>query len=118
MLLAKQLKNFLNKIIMKWQWMLIALVSGAFLPIQAGLNTKLGKTIESPVYASLVSFAVGVIALTLFVILTKQEIAWNGFKSAPSYVWLGGILGAFYVTAIILSFPSSQRHSTRRQEEI
>nr|WP_321411572.1 DMT family transporter [uncultured Carboxylicivirga sp.] len=90
---------------MKWQWMLIALVSGAFLPIQAGLNTKLGKTIESPVYASLVSFAVGVIALTLFVILTKQEIAWNGFKSAPSYVWLGGILGAFYVTAIILSFP-------------
>jgi transporter family-2 protein len=26
-------------------------------------------------------------------------------RTAPYYAWMGGILGAFYVTAIILSFP-------------
>lgn len=41
---------------MKFTWMFIAFLSGAVLPIQAGLNTKLGKSIESPVFAALISF--------------------------------------------------------------
>lgn len=90
---------------MKSIWYLMALVSGAFLPLQAGLNTKLGKSIASPVYASMISFIVGALALAVFVAFTKQTVSWAGIRSAPVYVWLGGALGAFYVTAIILSFP-------------
>ena len=90
---------------MKFTWYFIALLSGAFLPIQAGLNTRLGKAIENPVYASMISFIVGALALGCYILLTKQSVSWAGLRSAPASVWLGGILGAFYVTAIILSFP-------------
>lgn len=89
---------------MKPLWIILALVSGAFLPIQAGLNSKLGKPIESPVYASMISFSVGVAALVLYILITKQSVSWSGIKTVPAYAWLGGVLGAFYVTAIILSF--------------
>jgi len=90
---------------MKITWVIVAFISGAFLPIQAGLNTRLGKTVESPVHASLISFIVGAFAVLLYSILTKQHVALAGLRMAPAYVWLGGFLGAFYVTAIILAFP-------------
>jgi len=90
---------------MKITWVIIALISGAFLPIQAGLNTRLGKAVESPVHASLISFIVGAFAVLLYSTLTKQHVAWAGLRMAPAYVWVGGLLGAFYVTSIILAFP-------------
>jgi bacterial/archaeal transporter family-2 protein len=86
-------------------WVLMAFLAGAFLPIQAGLNAKLGKAGGSPVYASTFSFIVGGVALVLYIILTKQTVSWSGVKDAPTHVWLGGLLGAFYVTVIILCFP-------------
>ena len=90
---------------MKVLWIIIAFVSGSFLPIQAGLNTRLGKSIESPVYSSMISFIVGAFAVLLYIAFTKQHVTWAGIKTAPAYVWIGGALGAFYVTAIILAFP-------------
>jgi len=90
---------------MKITWIIVALISGAFLPIQAGLNTRLGKAIESPVNASLISFLVGASGVFLYSILTKQHVAWSGLRTAPAFVWIGGLLGAFYVTSIILAFP-------------
>ena len=90
---------------MKIVWVLLALLSGMFLPIQAGLNSRLGKTIESPVHASLVSFIVGAIAIIVYSLLTRQHVMWTGLKTAPTYLWLGGVLGAIYVTVIILAFP-------------
>jgi transporter family-2 protein len=89
----------------KFLWPLIALVSGILLPIQGGLNSRLGKTIASPVHASLISFVVGLIALVVYIVITGQSISTQGLKSAPGYLWLGGILGAFYVTVVVLAFP-------------
>ena len=86
-------------------WIFIVLLAGAFLPIQAGLNAKLGKAAQSPVYASLISFLVGVVALIVYILATTQTISWSGLKAAPPYTWSGGILGAFYVTVVVLAFP-------------
>ena len=83
----------------------MALVSGAFLPIQAGLNSRLGKAVANPIYASLFSFIVGAIGLSLYILLSRQSFSLAGIKSAPASIWLGGLLGAFYVTVIILAFP-------------
>lgn len=91
----------MNKII----WITLAFLSGALLPIQAGLNAKLGKAAESPFYASMLSFAVGTLGLITYILITKQSISWAGVKEAPLQVWMGGLLGAFYVTVIILAFP-------------
>ena len=86
-------------------WIIMAFVAGAFLPIQAGLNTRVGKLIESPVNASLVSFVVGAFVVLAFSLVTNQHVTWAGLKTAPAYLWLPGFLGAFYVTTIILAFP-------------
>jgi bacterial/archaeal transporter family-2 protein len=90
---------------MKGIWIIIALGSGALLPLQAGLNNRLGKSIESPVYASMISFIIGAAAVLLYIALTRQPVHWAGAKSAPGYVWLAGAMGAFYVTAVVLAFP-------------
>lgn len=91
----------MNKII----WIVLAFLSGTFLPIQAGLNSRLGKAVNSPVYASMFSFAVGALGLIVYIAITRQTMSWSGIKETPVYVWLGGLLGAFYVTAIILAYP-------------
>lgn len=86
-------------------WIIVAFLSGVFLPLQAGLNTRLGKAIESPVYAAMISFMVGVLTVGAYIRITRQHVVWEGAKHAPLSTWIGGALGAFYVTAIILAFP-------------
>lgn len=86
-------------------WIIIAFLSGVFLPIQAGLNTKLGHAAGNPIHASLISFIVGTVALLIYVLLTNQPLSWAGLKASPAHIWTGGLMGAFYVTVIILAFP-------------
>lgn len=86
-------------------WILIALLCGAVLPIQAGLNARLGKALENPVYASLTSFLVGSVALFVYVLISGQPVSLAGARSVPAVTWTGGVLGAFYVTAMVLAFP-------------
>ncbi len=86
-------------------WAVMAFIAGSFLPIQAGMNGKLAKTGGSSFHASMISFAVGALALVTYILLTSQAVSWKGIKEAPAYAWAGGILGAFYVTVIVLAFP-------------
>jgi transporter family-2 protein len=90
---------------MKNSWYLVALMAGAVFPFQAGLNARLAKSIANPVYASMISFIVGAVALAFYAMVSKQQVSIEGLKSAPAYVWIAGALGAFYVTAVILAFP-------------
>lgn len=85
--------------------MIIAFTAGSFLPIQAGLNAQLGKAVNNPVSATLISFIVGTIALVTYILVTRQSISWEGLRTAHPVLWLGGLLGAFYLTVIILAFP-------------
>lgn len=86
-------------------WIIMAAAAGAGLPLQAALNSKLAKTGGSPLHAAMISFTVGVLALILFILFTSQNVSWKDLKDAPVYSWLGGLLGAFYVSVIIYSFP-------------
>ncbi len=90
---------------MKFTWYIIALLAGTVLPIQAGLNARFGKHIASPVHASMFSFFTGALGLPLYILLTRQTMNWVGIRAAPSYVWIAGLLGAFFVTAMVLTFP-------------
>lgn len=90
---------------MKTLWIILALLAGVFLPLQGGINARLGKAITSPVHASFISFIVGAVALLAYTLLTRQQVQWSGVKTMPLYLWCGGLLGAFYVTVIILAFP-------------
>ncbi len=89
----------------KFIWILISFIAGAMLPIQAGINTRLGKAADNAVIASLISFMVGLLALLIYTMVTQQAYSIKGLKEAPVHAWTGGIIGAFYVTVIIFAFP-------------
>ena len=55
--------------------LLLAFISGAVLPIQAGLNAKMGKAVGDPVYAALISFVVGSIGLFIYALITNTDLS-------------------------------------------
>lgn len=81
--------------------LLFAVVAGAFLPLQAGINARLAHFVGGPVRASAISFGVGALALFLVVLLFYRT-AHTRTGAAPWWAWVGGLLGAFYVTATVV----------------
>lgn len=85
---------------------IVALLAGALLPVQAGVNAEMGRHAGRPEWAAFVSFAVGLVALGAW-LLVRQVAPPSGaaLARAPAWAWIGGALGAFYVTAVILLTP-------------
>ncbi len=87
-------------------FILIAILAGAVLPFQAGLNIQLGKAAQSPIFAAFVSFLIGTASLLVYLLLGKFNFGELGiFRNVSPYVWLAGVLGAFYVAAVIMMAP-------------
>jgi bacterial/archaeal transporter family-2 protein len=87
-----------------WSYLVFALAAGAMLPIQFGINAQLAHWLGGSVRAALVSFVVG--ALSLLVAVLVAQRGWPERASdAPWWVWIGGVLGAFYVLGSIVTAP-------------
>jgi transporter family-2 protein len=91
-------------------WILLVIMAGAMLPIQAGLNTRMGKALDSPSWATLISFIVGAIGMFAYVAVNREALVLSSVKSAPAHLWVAGLLGAFYVTVMVLAFPRLSQH--------
>ena len=89
-----------------WPYLLFGLAAGAMLPFQAGVNAQLATLVGSPIRAALVSFVVGTLALLALTVVAFR--GWPGsaeVAGAPWWVWIGGVLGAFYVAGSIVVAP-------------
>ena len=88
---------------MRYILMFSTLFIGAILPVQAVLNTKLGKQTGGPMVSAMLSFLVGLIGLLIINLITNYTALSNMklLSVSPWYVWMGGLLGAVYVTCII-----------------
>jgi bacterial/archaeal transporter family-2 protein len=87
-----------------WSYLVFALLAGAMLPIQFGINAQLAEWIGGSVRAAFVSFVVGATALLVAVLATAR--GWpDRAGDAPWWVWTGGLLGAFYVLGSIVTAP-------------
>jgi len=87
-----------------WSYILFALLAGAMLPIQFGINAQLATWVGGSLRAALVSFVVG--AAGLFVAVLFAARGWpDRAGDAPWWVWTGGLLGAFYVLGSIVTAP-------------
>ena len=87
-------------------YLLFAFAAGAMIPFQAGVNAQLSHWVESPIRAAFVSFVVGtaaLLAISLLVLKPLPSLARVG--AAPWWVWIGGLLGAFYVAGSIVLAP-------------
>ncbi|MEP6756931.1 MAG: DMT family transporter [Chthonomonadales bacterium] len=85
---------------------LAALLAGSMLPVQAGINGRLGRDLANPVFATFVSFALGTMALLLYVAAARQKLpSGSTITNIPWWAWTGGILGAVYVTGVVWITP-------------
>lgn len=87
-------------------YILLALIAGAALPVQVGINHTLRAGVGSPVLAAFISFIVGSVCLLAYAMLTRAPLpAVQALSRLPAWAWLGGALGAYYVTASIFLAP-------------
>jgi transporter family-2 protein len=85
---------------MKALLVVAALLSGAALAVQVGLNGELRARTRHPILAAAISFAVGTAVLAGVLAAIRPE--WpdrQALARAPRWMWLGGVVGAGYVTA-------------------
>jgi bacterial/archaeal transporter family-2 protein len=91
---------------MQWPYVLFAVVAGAMIPFQAGINAQLAHWVGGPIRAALVSFLVGTFALLLVAAAQRKSLPSIGrIGDAPWWVWIGGLLGAFYVAGSVFAAP-------------
>lgn len=85
----------------------VAVLAGAVLAVQIGVNVQLRVTLGNPIVSTLGSFIVGAIGLFLYALLTRQS--WPSAATAaqtPLWQWTGGLLGAVYILSTIFAGPS------------
>ena len=91
---------------MTWLYLLFAVAAGAMLPFQFGVNAQLAHWLGSPIRAAFVSFLVGTLALFLISLFVRKPLpSLARLGHVPWWVWIGGLLGAFYVAGSIVTAP-------------
>jgi transporter family-2 protein len=91
---------------MVWLYLLFAVAAGAMLPLQFGVNAQLAHWLGSPIRAAFVSFLIGAVALLVIAAFVRKPLpSLARLGDVPWWVWIGGLLGAFYVTGSIVTAP-------------
>ncbi|GAB2509618.1 DMT family transporter [Lysobacter humi (ex Lee et al. 2017)] len=85
--------------------MLLVLVAGGMVALQAPTNVLLARAGGSPVFAALVSFAVGTAALAVVWLASGHRPAMASLGALPWYAWIGGLYGAIFVGVAAYAAP-------------
>ncbi len=83
----------------------LVFIAGAMTAYQPLINARLSQHLDSPIWASFISFAVGTVILLVvgllmngkFMTLETQDLKW--------WMFSGGVLGAVFVTVAIYAVP-------------
>jgi transporter family-2 protein len=91
-------------------WMLLAALAGALLPLQGAVNASFMRVLGAPLAVALTSFAVAALGmLAVFVAARATALAEPpraaGLGAMPWWGWLGGLVGACYVTSVFMAMP-------------
>ena len=84
----------------------LAIMAGMAMPTQAVVNSKLAASVDSAILAAFISFGVGTIALFVYILLTGVPLTnLASSTNAPLVAWIGGFLGAFFVSVMATVVP-------------
>ena len=88
-------------------WAILGICAGAFLAIQAPINAELARGLGMPVAAAAASFLAGAVALAAlsFAFSAAQGVSIGWRAPAPWMFVTGGLLGAAFVTSVIILTP-------------
>jgi|SRR5690554_3767115 len=80
-----------------WLLLLMAFISGAAMPLQAGINSLLARELSSTLAAATLSFVVGTAALAVLLLVQRESLGFSAFRQLSWWHWTGGLMGAFFV---------------------
>lgn len=87
-------------------FVIIAVLIGCLMPVQAGINAQLTQALKSPYLSALISFGVGTIALFFLALIQSAPLAEiKKIPTLPPYLLIGGVLGATFVGSSIVFIP-------------
>ncbi len=91
-------------------YLFFAMLSGACLPLQAGMNAKVREGFGHGVLATVVNFVVGLLALLVLsaVLIGAGQATAPTMEKArgmPWWAWIGGLLGAWMVATAAMLAP-------------
>ncbi|MBS3647060.1 DMT family transporter [Pseudaminobacter sp. 19-2017] len=88
-------------------WSLLGILSGAFIAVQAPINSQLARGLGLPVAAAAFSFLSGAVVLgAISLAVTRLDgVALDWKAPAPWLFVAGGVLGGFYVTLSTILTP-------------
>ena len=86
---------------------LLALVAGALQPFQAAINSRLGKEADNPIFAVFISGLLSGVVLGVYLLFTRSVLpkGWAAAVQLPWWMWLGGVIGAAYLSSIVIATP-------------
>ncbi|MGL4441548.1 MAG: DMT family transporter [Bosea sp. (in: a-proteobacteria)] len=90
----------------KLPFVLLALLGGAALPVQIGINGSLRQIIGSAMQAATISFSVGAVAGLIASIAMRDGVpSMEKLGQVAPWMWIGGFFGVFYVWTTIVTGP-------------
>lgn len=89
----------------------LALFAGALLPLQGAVNALFRADLGAPLAVGFVSFVVATVTMLLALPVVQAGLnapspRFEGLAGMPAWGWLGGFMGAFYVTTVFSAMPS------------
>ena len=84
-------------------WLALGFVAGIAYSLQGPVNAQLRAAVQDPLWATLLSFVVGTLALGVLVVATRAPVPVQ--LPTRAWVWTGGLLGVFHVCAALLLVP-------------
>ncbi|HUR95785.1 MAG TPA: DMT family transporter [Gemmatimonadales bacterium] len=87
-------------------FLFLAVLAGAMLPVQTGVNLQLRGVLGHPLAAALVSFLVGALGLAAAAVAARAPVGLAGaWARSEWWQWGGGLLGAVYIVGTIVLAP-------------
>ena len=85
---------------------LIAVLVGSVVPMQAGVNATIAKYLGHPLYGALTNTLVASLVVFCAILIFRLPVPRLGaFAAAPWWAWAGGILGAISVLSALIIAP-------------
>lgn len=86
-------------------YLVVALATGAAIAVQSLANSRLRVALDSPMWAAIGQFIVGLVALVVVALVMRQPVPdTGGLTRMPWWGWVGGAFGAlFIIVAIVLT---------------
>jgi transporter family-2 protein len=86
-------------------WLILGLLGGASLVVQASLNSGLRQRLDSVTWAGFASYVGGTIAMTVALAVAREPLRLADARAIGLPWWLGGLFGAAYLAIAIVLLP-------------